>query len=513
MEIENKLDEDFVFYLGFVNSYLKHVRDKDIRFHCEQWLQKLCGEPCYGIEKKRGRNIYLSQLLLCMQTGTFGKEFQTPVNEVDVANALEVFQLAPEEEAIEPPAWLEDNDADVGALSRNAKKGRTYLATRTLPDGQGAFAYVAVSLEEEEPMWLGGGEGAFDRHMEQKYREEMPDYEMEKILARRKDPKEREKVVTFYKVLLTNIEDELDEKIQSAQNETINGLLEQLEQDMRDRGQFEPFENLGEKQKRIELLLVLHDRIQLRINKVMKREELLDEIEQGIVSKSIFETSVTAEDKFQLPAAMWEQVINKAPNRKNLEKLRDTYPMILVEKFLELLSNHKEEIAMRMHRRHENIAAQMKRELRREDEKGKNMVDGAQKGYDHSVEILKAVKNAYTKKVESERRNEEKTKIPQSEHSQLYDQMRAALFDTQKSVENEAARGRVLAAQIGEINEQTEMCSKVTEGNVRKIEETNMAIMKNIKKLNAAIDNIGKRIEQVQKVGTKKPGDHFDFFF
>jgi hypothetical protein len=71
----------------------------------------------------------------------------------------------------------------------------------------------------------------------------------------------------------------------------------------------------------------------------------------------------------------------------------------------------------------------------------------------------------------------------------------------------------VLAAQIGEINEQTEMCSKVTEGNVRKIEETNMAIMKNIKKLNAAIDNIGKRIEQVQKVGTKKPGDHFDFFF
>ena len=35
MELENKLDEDFVFYLGFVNSYLKHVRDKDIRFHCE----------------------------------------------------------------------------------------------------------------------------------------------------------------------------------------------------------------------------------------------------------------------------------------------------------------------------------------------------------------------------------------------------------------------------------------------------------------------------------------------
>lgn len=46
--------------------------------------------------------------------------------------------------------------------------------------------------------------------MEQKYKEQVPDYEMEKILAKRKDPKEREKVITFYNVLLQNIEDELD---------------------------------------------------------------------------------------------------------------------------------------------------------------------------------------------------------------------------------------------------------------------------------------------------------------
>lgn len=38
-------------------------------------------------------------------------------------------------------------------------EGRTYLATRTLPGGEGAFAYLAVSLDEEGPRWLGGGEG------------------------------------------------------------------------------------------------------------------------------------------------------------------------------------------------------------------------------------------------------------------------------------------------------------------------------------------------------------------
>ncbi|XP_044264548.1 uncharacterized protein LOC123011256 [Tribolium madens] len=512
MEIENKLDEDFVFYLGFVGTYFKHIRDKDIRHHCEQWLLKLCGEPCQSVEKKRGRNIYLSQLILCMQTGILGNEFKVPVNEVDVANATQVFQLQPEGEAMLAPGWLEDNDADVGTAAKNAKTGRTYVATRTLPGGQGAFAYVAVSLDEEEPKWLGGGEGVFDRHMEQKFREEVPDYEMEKILARRKDPKEREKVITFYKVLLTNIEDELDEKIQSGENGTVNGLLEQLEQDMRDRGQFEPFAHLNAKDLRNELLLVLHDRIQLRINKVMKREELLDEIEKGILAKSFFETSVTPEDKFLLPPAMWEQAINKIPNKKLLEKLRDNYPMILIEKFLKLLSDYKEEIAVRMHRRHENIASQMKRELRREDEKGKKLVEGAQIACDHASEILKAVKEAYTNKAEVEKRNAEKIAIPKSEHSELYDQMRAALLDTQKSVEDEAARGKVLAAQIGEINEQTEMCLKVTEENVRKIEEKNMEIMKNIKRLNAAIDNQQKRIEMVQKVGERK-GNQFEFFF
>lgn len=37
--------------------------------------------------------------------------------------------------------------------------GRTYVATKTLPDGSGAFAYLAVALSDEEPRWLGGGEG------------------------------------------------------------------------------------------------------------------------------------------------------------------------------------------------------------------------------------------------------------------------------------------------------------------------------------------------------------------
>ncbi|KAJ8966041.1 hypothetical protein NQ317_009903 [Molorchus minor] len=116
-----------------------------------------------------------------------------------------------------PPAWLNDtqynvNDADMDRDRPPEKKGRTYIATRTLPNGQGAFAYIGVSLSGEEPMWIGAGESSFDRRLDQKFRDMVPPvYEMEKILSRRKDPREREKVLTFYDVLMTNIADELED--------------------------------------------------------------------------------------------------------------------------------------------------------------------------------------------------------------------------------------------------------------------------------------------------------------
>lgn len=68
-----------------------------------------------------------------------------------------------------------------------------------------------------------------------------------------------------------------------------------------------------------------------------KREELLDEIEKSVMTKSFFETSVTEDDKYQLPAAMWEQAIKKAPNKKHIDKLRDNYPLSIIEKYSSML--------------------------------------------------------------------------------------------------------------------------------------------------------------------------------
>ena len=61
------------------------------------------------------------------------------------------------------PKWLEEvvNEGWSGEADGQTERddGRTYVATRALPGGQGAFAYVAVTLAEQEPRWIGGGEG------------------------------------------------------------------------------------------------------------------------------------------------------------------------------------------------------------------------------------------------------------------------------------------------------------------------------------------------------------------
>lgn len=91
---------------------------------------------------------------------------------------------------------------------------------------------------------------------------------MEKILARRKDPKERERVIAFYDILIQNISDELDGEIQPENNDTVNGLLDQMVNDLKSKGQYEPFQFLPDNKRRIELLLMLHDRVHSRREKV-----------------------------------------------------------------------------------------------------------------------------------------------------------------------------------------------------------------------------------------------------
>lgn len=59
----------------------------------------------------------------------------------------------------------------------------------------------------------------------------------------------------------------------------------------------------------------------------------------------------------------------------------------------------------------------------------------AQQSSKRACDALADVKRARDRQREAELRNQDKRKLPVSEHSQMYDQMRNAIFDTQKNVE------------------------------------------------------------------------------
>lgn len=69
-----------------------------------------------------------------------------------------------------------------------------------------------------------------------------------------------------------------------------------------------------------------------RKERAQKLEDALDDLEEEVMPQSFFDASLLAEDKVVLPAAMWEQVINKPPSRKNMEKLQAAYPLPVIEK-------------------------------------------------------------------------------------------------------------------------------------------------------------------------------------
>ena len=61
---------------------------------------------------------------------------------------------------LQRPEWLrslaeEEVPADMAHTSQD---GRVYLTTHTMEDGRGAFGYLAVTVAEDEPLWVGPGE-------------------------------------------------------------------------------------------------------------------------------------------------------------------------------------------------------------------------------------------------------------------------------------------------------------------------------------------------------------------
>lgn len=340
-----------------------------------------------------------------------------------------------------------------------------------------------------------------DAQFGRQFNEDVPQYEMEKILAKRKNPQEREKVLTFYDTLLQIVADELNGKAPEF-NETVEGLLEQLIEDLKAKGQYSCcYDNLDDYERRMELLMTLYDRIKIRRDKVARREEILDDIEEKMMPHLFEVSAIEPDDEYQLPAAMWQQAIEKMPNRRQMTALKDTYPGPIVERFIVYLAALKEEIAERTHRRHERIATQMKKELRKESTRKKKEADKMEQMCLDTEEVYRAVTEHWKKKQAAEDQNRQQFTLPVNEHTRLYEELKKAALDTQKLVEEEAARGKFLADQINSVAEQGGTIKEIHEDAIKKCEFVNGKLLRNIKRLNHNIKLYESRVADIKNMG------------
>ncbi|KAK9499416.1 hypothetical protein O3M35_002457 [Rhynocoris fuscipes] len=121
----------------------------------QAWLEKLITEPANNVERKRTRNIYLTQLLLQLKEGRLQGTLADMPPEGSLIPAKEVFtslNLPPTKTAHD----LEMETAlDLTNLRYVSKDGRTYLATKSLDKDSGVCGYLAVSIgEESKGLWL-----------------------------------------------------------------------------------------------------------------------------------------------------------------------------------------------------------------------------------------------------------------------------------------------------------------------------------------------------------------------
>lgn len=167
-------------------------------------------------------------------------------------------------------------------------------------------------------------------------------------------------------------------------------------------------------------------------------------------------------------------------------------------RFLEYLAREKENIAIKLQKRHEHIVSQLKKELQKENCRGRKKCDDAQIALDEIQRILNQFEAAsnYVKQMEKKREEILRGKI--SSNDNTYHEIKMALREAQMDVETEADAGRWLSEAIHSINEQNERYIKINEENIQKIEDSNKIILKNINKLNQAICLNQRRLQTMK---------------
>lgn len=147
----NRLDDDFMFLLQFVNNPMKNLTERKQEL-AKEWILKLstsCDEQ--NITTKLKRNDYITKLLTCIQTATFTEPFNQspPIKDLphldyDFNKIIHDF-----------PDWINElKDREEKDIKIGGRGFETYFSSKFLENG--ACAYIAVSVlnEGDRSAWM-----------------------------------------------------------------------------------------------------------------------------------------------------------------------------------------------------------------------------------------------------------------------------------------------------------------------------------------------------------------------
>ncbi|CAI6351004.1 unnamed protein product [Macrosiphum euphorbiae] len=397
--IDDKVDEDFLFFLEHYNEAFISLRSQSDKEICNKWLDKLAIETYKTTNEKQIRNIYLSQLILNMNSRKLSAPFNDPPkpDKLSLDGVFKEITAKPSLEA-QKEKEIEDNKRKWSQFVRNrememidlnhlSNDGRTYIACKTLAEDAGLFAYVAITLGDTTCGWVNtcGQPIPAPQVKSLDLKVDMSDVqnnesnkenrmyqltaEIKKILLKRKAPEIRISTFEFFKKVYSSIEQEMlsegDLNSTACRDPYVENLLEKLIIESKGCENFDPHEF-----KKMKMLSTLKKRVKNILRDIEKRNNELHEIEVASTSALLTLTSPASTCTNSVSEMMWERALAENPTVEVTDGLYKTYPGCLVQVFLSILVRERQKIVLRLLEKQDNLIVEMRRDLQTEIKHG-----------------------------------------------------------------------------------------------------------------------------------------------
>ncbi|XP_024936710.1 uncharacterized protein LOC112493786 [Cephus cinctus] len=476
-EIEETLDRDFLLFMTLAKTYYPQIVDQRDITLCTQWLSKLCGEKVEGIYQKRNRNVFLTHLLMNMQEGKMAGPFFKPPGEGPLPASNTVFGISATDEA-----FVADIDQPVDDMADDFQErsadGRTYVATRCLPNNQGTYAFVALNIDKELdnatdvtviPCSMDKSKFRYTKALHELSTHTIPgenpsESEMEDFYIRNIEAKvsgdisqlyeelrapmgqacgKIQNEIAFFDVLLSQIDEEI-RGVTSGNNDFVKFLVSRLQQDLKKVPKMNHIFKLSSEQQHLKILEILRQKLIVR-QQEQKRRNLLAEMDECMMA-SASQSKTCMGGANEPTESMWQLAVTRPLAETDIQRLYDVYPEESIAVFLDLLAEDRQAILERGRKRQNNLIESMRSEVYKEVQAGKAEYNKARAAYREWNEILSLVEEMMY-----EASNEVIEDVPQQKEI-LLTNMITDIKQTEDLVVEEACKGEILTEKIVDAN-------------------------------------------------------------